>query len=503
MIRSIVTAFIGFGIFSVGLPAQDDIQRGTIKKVDVDKGIVTITVSGKDHAFVVTDSTQIMDVAGKPARDRLRHPDFKEGAPVMFKTGSRDGKVILVGLKLAGPKQPAQQDALRGRIKRVNSDKGTITITADGKDHELTVADDTPVMDTAGKPAAGRLKHPGFKEGAPVIFRAGMKDGRMILVGLKLVGANQQSPEPVDLSRLIPLTDMGDKKYQGSPGGLYPGGQNLRPAGHQAAGLELAKQVQPLDADGKPSADGKIVLLSVGMSNTNQAFGGLMRVAREDKDINPKVVLVNGAQGGMTAALIQNENVDRQFPTGQRVSYWPQVDNLLAKAGVTRAQVQAVWIKQADAGPNEGFPKYAQKLQGELANIVRLLHKRFPNLKLVYLSSRTYGGFAKTRLNPEPYAYESGFSVKWLIEQQISGEPALNFDPGKAEVKAPWLSWGPYLWARGTDKRSDGFSYEETDFTSSDGTHESQAGGLKVGNQLLQFFKTDSTTKGWFVKQSN
>jgi hypothetical protein len=96
-----------------------------------------------------------------------------------------------------------------------------------------------------------------------------------------------------------------------------------------------------------------------------------------------------------------------------------------------------------------------------MVNCVRCLSTgdRFPSAR-TYLSSRTYGGWAKTRLNPEPYAYESGFSVKWLIEQQLKGEPALNYDPAKGEVKVPWLSWGPYLWARGTDKRSDGFSYE-------------------------------------------
>ena len=112
------------------------------------------------------------------------------------------------------------------------------------------------------------------------------------------------------------------------------------------------------------------------------------------------------------------------------------MDSRLAAAGLSRAQVQAVWIKQADAGPKEGFPGYARKLQRELERIVVLLHDRFPNVKLVYLSSRTYGGYATTRLNPEPYAYESGFAVKWLIEQQIKGEAALNCDPKKGAVKA-------------------------------------------------------------------
>jgi hypothetical protein len=165
---------------------------------------------------------------------------------------------------------------------------------------------------------------------------------------------------------------------------------------------------------------------------------------------------------------------------------------------VTREQVQAVWIKQADAGPNQGFPGYARTLQGELAEIVRSLPKRFPNLKLVYLSSRTYGGYAKTPLNPEPYAYESGFAVKWLIEQQLQGDPALNFDPARGPVRAPWVSWGPYLWANGSTKRADGFAYEEADFAA-DGTHESPAGQRKVGGLLLQHFKTDPTTRGWFL----
>src|SRR5262249_31342924 len=168
------------------------------------------------------------------------------------------------------------------------------------------------------------------------------------------------------------------------------------------------------------------------------------------------------------------------------------------EAGVTPAQVQVVWIKQADRGPREGFPKYAQKLEGELEKIVQLLPTRFPNVKLVYLSSRTFAGWATTRLNPEPYAYESGFSVKWLIEKQLKGEAALNYDPKKGDVKAPWLSWGPYLWANGSKKRADGFFYEEADFVAGDRTHPSQAGQLKVARQLLNFFKTDSTAKMWF-----
>jgi hypothetical protein len=141
-------------------------------------------------------------------------------------------------------------------------------------------------------------------------------------------------------------------------------------------------------------------------------------------------------------------------------------------------------------------------LQDELAQIVQLFPNRFPNAKLVYLSSRTFGGYATTSLNPEPYAYESGFAVKWLIEEQIKGDAALNHDPARGAVKAPWLSWGPYLWANGSNKRvADGFFYEPTDFTANDGTHLTNSGVEKVGRHMLQFFKTDPTSRPWLVQK--
>jgi hypothetical protein len=133
-----------------------------------------------------------------------------------------------------------------------------------------------------------------------------------------------------------------------------------------------------------------------------------------------------------------------------------------------------------------------------MQTIAQVLHQRFPNLKLAYVSSRIYAGYASTRLNPEPYAYESGFSVKWLIEQQIQGDAALNFDPKRGTVKSPWLSWGPYLWASGTKGSAADLRYEEGDFAD-DGTHPSPAGQKKVAAALLDFFKSDATTKSWFV----
>ncbi len=379
-------------------------------------------------------------------------------------------------------------------IKKVRPDTSTITLTVNGTDREFTVLPETLLKGPAGERLRDRLKDPHFKEGARVMFKPGRQGGKAVLLGLRFAGAGKGGPPPkVDTTRFKPLTELGLETYQGYKGGLYGEGRNDRPAAHEKAGLALAAQVRPLDANGQPSADGKIVLLSVGMSNTTQVFSVFKKLADADADKNPRLVLVDGAQGGMTAARIKDPG-----DGASGTLYWKTVDRRLAAAGATRAQVQAAWVKQADAGPSQGFPGYARTLQQELAEVVRVMRARFPNLKLVYLSSRTYGGYATTRLNPEPYAYESGFAVRWLIEQQLKGDPALNYDPKKGEVRAPWLSWGPYLWANGTRPRADGFHYERSDFAG-DGTHPSAAGQRKVARELLRFFKTDSTARPWFV----
>ncbi len=302
----------------------------------------------------------------------------------------------------------------------------------------------------------------------------------------------------------IPLTDMGDHAYLGFSGGLYSNGSNTPPADHAAVGAARAKNIRPLDANGNADSNGKVVLLSIGMSNTSGEFCGrnittdcwpetFTAQAAQDPSVNSSsLVIVNGAQGG------------RDAETGHQPSdrYYDVIrDTRLSEFGVAEKQVQIVWLKQADARPTVSLPDSsadAYRLQSNLAEIVRALKVRYPNLQQLFLSSRTYGGYATTKLNPEPYAYESGFSVKWLIEEQLQGEKDLNFDPAKGEVKAPWLSWGPYLWANGMTKRADGLFYEESDF-GPDGTHPSPAGQRKVGQQLLQFFKTDTTAREWFL----
>jgi len=297
---------------------------------------------------------------------------------------------------------------------------------------------------------------------------------------------------------LTPLSELGEGGYKGESGGLYGDGSNVPPPALREAAARAAARVRPLDAQGRRSPAGKIVLISIGMSNTSQEFSAFQQMADADEAISPAVVIVNGAQGGRDAAA-WTRLPEREDP--ERPSPWTVLDRRLAEAGVTAAQVQVAWLKQALAGPARlgEFPAHARRLQQDIATIVDIAKKRFPNLQLVYLSSRTYAGYATTSLNPEPYAYESAFSVRWVIQERLPHEGKPDAESGQGRVATPVVLWGPYLWTSGqTPRQSDGLVWTRQD-TAADGTHPSNSGRRKVAALLLKFFKSDFSAVPWFA----
>jgi hypothetical protein len=280
-----------------------------------------------------------------------------------------------------------------------------------------------------------------------------------------------------------PLTDLGSAQYLGFPGGLYPKGKNSPPSAYEEAGVALGATVQPVDKEGKPSPSGKIVMLSIGMSNASREFSHFIRLAEADARKNPGLLIIDAARDGAAARQIA-------VPSGD---YWAHVDGQLQRCEVSTAQVQVVWLKTALASEHRGFPENARLLQRALRSIVGILGTKFAQLKLIYVSSRTYGGYSETDLSPEPIAYESAFAVKWLIEERIN-------NPGPTR-SIPWVSWGPYLWADGLTPRSDGLIWERSDFEP-DGVHTSEQGALKVATKLFEFLESDPTAQHWFFSQS-
>ena len=164
--------------------------------------------------------------------------------------------------------------------------------------------------------------------------------------------------------------------YKEQTGGLYGHGQNIPPESHLKAAQEQAALIVPRDAQGNPSDGGKIVLISLGMSNTTQEFSVFKTLADADPNKSPKVVIVDCAQGGRrptNGPIPKSSSTDRPSP-------WDVMDQRIKAAGVTASQIQVVWLKQAQMGPAQlgEFPAHAQSLRDDVAIILRQLRTRFP-----------------------------------------------------------------------------------------------------------------------------
>jgi hypothetical protein len=409
---------------------------------------------------------------------------------------------LALSLVILSVSQAAALDAV-GTIRSIDADAGTLVVFAGGQDRNLTAANDLQVLGKDGKPLAGGLKSPELKAGVEVSVTVQPGAGRISLHVLRLgavaprAGQGPRRPDPNmppprSSTGLKPLTEMSaSDNYKGEDGGLYGGGKNEPPAAHAAAAKKITEAIVPLGADGKPSADGKVVLISMSMSNATQEFSTFKRIADADETKSSKLTIVDCAQGGQTMAAWAQ-------PEGR---CWTEAMRRLEAAGITAEQVQVIWVKLANAGPQGELNEHGKRLYDDTVKVLHLAKERFPNAKIAYLGSRIYGGYATTRLNPEPYAYEGAFAVRWLLRDQIKGDAALNFDLAKGEVNSPLLLWGPYLWADGTTPRkSDGLIYEREDLAG-DGTHPTPAGQRKVAGVILNFFKTDVNAKMWFAEK--
>lgn len=276
---------------------------------------------------------------------------------------------------------------------------------------------------------------------------------------------------------LKPLSDMNaEDRYEGEDGGLYGSGKNSPPESLAKTAASALGQIKPID--------GRIVLVSISMSNATMEFSTFKRIADADSRKSDKLTIVDCAQGGQAMA----EWAD---PAGRP---WQEAMQRIERAGVTPAQVQVAWVKLANKSPGGSMENHLTKLEADTTRVLQNAKAKFPNLRIAYLGSRIWSGNAKGGLNPEPYAYESAFGVRHLIQLQMKGEPALS------EGKAPLLLWGPYLWAEGTKGRKlDGLKWEPQDFNI-DGVHPSESGRKKVADQLLEFFANDPLAKSWFAK---
>lgn len=343
----------------------------------------------------------------------------------------------------------------------------------------------------------------------------------------------------------VDLMDMtsSSQNYLGFAGGLYEDNSNMVPASHDTAGKTAAAAVQARDQSGKPSATGAVVFLGIGMSNATEEFSAFLATAASSSLVNhTTLAMEDGASGAATACYWTVATGQTTVCPGAKgvllENQYDRVrDEVLATATkapsapagcsgppnptpcLTENQVQVLWIKNANPRPgianmrtlcdtsvvgcvNDIAGTEAILYESQLGQIVRAAKLRYPNLQQVFLSTRIYAGYATDGLNPEPYAYEYGFSAKWLLKAQIvqEGGGAQDLIAGDMSYTnggpAAWTAWGTYLWADGNIPRSDNLVWLSSDFQS-DGTHPNAQGTTKVVNLLMGFYTTSAYTT-WF-----
>ena len=295
---------------------------------------------------------------------------------------------------------------------------------------------------------------------------------------------------------MVPIIDLGTSTYFGTEGGLYGNGSNVSPEPHLSDGINFAKTIKPLDSAGNPDPNGKYVFVGIGISTLLYEMQAFVPMASGDASTNSHLVIVDG--GEPSASATDFANLSSPF-------WGTLLNNIIPNAGVTPKQVAVVLFEDIDVFPTGTYPSDMVQLTGELETIARNALIQFPNVKLMYYGPRFYSGYSGTfdKSSPEPYAYEQGFAIQSALLDQIGGDPSLNYNPANGPVVAPWMGYGPYIWANGLIARSDGLTYNCQDVRS-DGRHPSELyGAPKIAAQFLNFFKTNGTTAPWFLTKSS
>jgi hypothetical protein len=219
--------------------------------------------------------------------------------------------------------------------------------------------------------------------------------------------------------------------------------------------------------------DGRIVIVAISMSNGNMEMNRFIQLYGGHPDVSPAIGLVNCAKGGHA--------LERWL---SMPSLWDECDQKIAAAGFRPEQVRVVWAKNANQFPSgHTLPDPAADYVDLVENIAALsqrIGQQYPSVQAIFHTSRIYGGYVaadRQDQRGEPMNYEGGFAINAVVERHRRGEL-----PG-----APWVGWGPYLWADAEEPNASGMAWLRSDFNS-DMVHPSAAGQTKVADALHRHF---------------
>jgi hypothetical protein len=177
-------------------PGSQDEERGrqvmgTIKKVDAEKGMLTVTTEqggkAKDVTFKITDKTKLRNAGGTDLKGGLKSDRLKAGTRVTVY--SNEGAVLAV--ELATGRSPIEElgkfEQASGIVKNVDAEKGMLTVAVrrgnQTKDEEFQVGDKTHFLGRDGKQLKGGLKEQALKPGTQVTVFVEGGTARAVQIG--------------------------------------------------------------------------------------------------------------------------------------------------------------------------------------------------------------------------------------------------------------------------------------------------------------------------------
>ncbi len=316
----------------------------------------------------------------------------------------------------------------------------------------------------------------------------------LILLTVGLISVNNstlkaQSNCDFPNTGLVPFMDLQTDTYLGYQAGLYPGGTNYLTGAHLKSGKTIAKGIKPLDGDGNVNyGDGVVLVAGFGPSVPGHIYNKFVehvRTPSEKYDLNPCMDAINMCVGGKDIGFATADSTSDDYFEGL-------IDDIYS-IGYTPEQIQIGWMYFNAKGLTVPpiFPDKALETKDLDILFINKAKEHFPNLKIMYISARHYGGYADTTIVEyyslaEPTSYQNNWTVKWLIEDQINHtNPYLEYKG--ANPKSPYLLWGPNFWCDGDLKRFwDDKKYVcELSYSLSDGYHLSDQQDSKDALDIL------------------
>lgn len=300
-------------------------------------------------------------------------------------------------------------------------------------------------------------------------------------------------------SGLIPLTDLGAGFYGDIQGGLYPGGVSSRPYIHEQKGVEISQTILPLDSLINVNyTAGEVLFIGMGGSNASNAFNMFIDTMKEYDwpGTNPCMNVKGLFYGGKDL----HDMVDTTS-----TFYWDELQGRLFNRGDKWEQVQIAWMLEQSELDTNDVDYYIDYVADQYTVLLQRMLDTMPNLKLVYLTGFHYTGYTHPdhqlyNYLVEPKGYWGNLAIKEVIARQINGDPELAFEgPDK---KAPYVTWGPYFWADGTNPRGgDYLTWPCEDYRDDDtggGFHLEESGKYKEAKMLIDYFYADTVAAAWY-----